>query len=307
MGISKKRMVIVFLSLLAVGGLGSGVFFYFDLTERNILLNSEVSLLRKSLLHTKELFWHTQITNSDLANLLEGEKTTNLNLSSNLQAEQEKNTMFESQIQSISGVVGTLQKLSQTDKELLKKYSKVYFLSENYIPSKLWRIDGQYLLNPDAEFYFHGDVIPFLSVMIYDAKNNGADLKIVSAYRSFDDQVSVKIGYKTLYGSGANQFSADQGYSEHQLGTTVDFTNSTLKRLVTDFENKPEYKWLVENAHRYGFVLSYPKGNSYYQYEPWHWRFVGIALARKLHDEKKIFYDLTQREIDAYLISIFDR
>jgi len=133
------------------------------------------------------------------------------------------------------------------------------------------------------------------------------DLKIVSAYRSFYDQLVTKISYKTLYGSGANQFSADQGYSEHQLGTTIDFTTAKLDGLSLQFENQDAYAWLRGNAYKFGFVLSYPKNNSYYQYEPWHWRFVGIALATKLHDENKNFYDLTQREIDQYLISLFDQ
>lgn len=307
MGINKKRMLIIFIALIVVGAFICVLFFYFDSVERGKLLEKEILLLNKTRAHTKELFLRLQTNNLDLTYMLEGERNINQNLSNNLQVEQEKNTIFQSQIQNISGVVGTLQKLSQTDEELLKKYSKVYFLSENYIPSKLSRIDGQYLLNSSAELYFHGDALPFLSAMISEAKSRNVDLKIVSAYRSFDDQISVKEGYKTLYGYGANQFSADQGYSEHQLGTTVDFTNSTLKKLVTDFEKKPEYKWLIENAYRYGFILSYPKGNSFYQYEPWHWRFVGVSLARKLHNEKKSFYNLTQREIDEYLVSIFDK
>jgi hypothetical protein len=52
-------------------------------------------------------------------------------------------------------------------------------------------------------------------------------------------------------------------------------------------------------------VLSYPKNNSYYVYEPWHWRFVGVVLSSKLRQEGKNFYDLDQREIDNYLIDIF--
>ncbi|PJC82708.1 hypothetical protein CO006_02150, partial [Candidatus Roizmanbacteria bacterium CG_4_8_14_3_um_filter_35_14] len=61
-----------------------------------------------------------------------------------------------------------------------------------------------------------------------------------------------------------------------------------------------------ENAYKYGFILSYPKQNTYYQFEPWHWRFVGMTLATKLHDTNQYFYNLAQREIDLYLISIFD-
>ena len=52
--------------------------------------------------------------------------------------------------------------------------------------------------------------------------------------------------------------------------------------------------------------MSYPKGNSYYVYEPWHWRFVGKELADDLYDENKKFYELDQREIDEYLLKIFD-
>ena len=72
------------------------------------------------------------------------------------------------------------------------------------------------------------------------------------------------------------------------------------------FEKTPAFTWLKENAHDYGFILSYPKGNLYYQYEPWHWRFVGEDLAEDLFEDGKEFYELDQREIDEYLVDIFD-
>ena len=109
-----------------------------------------------------------------------------------------------------------------------------------------------------------------------------------------------------FYGSGANSFSADQGYSEHQLGTTIDFTTEEIGASSSVFGKTTAYQWLLENAYKYGFILSYPEANKYYQFEPWHWRFVGRGLAEKLHQEGKNFYDLDQREIDEYLISFFD-
>ncbi|MDO8660010.1 MAG: M15 family metallopeptidase, partial [Candidatus Parcubacteria bacterium] len=99
---------------------------------------------------------------------------------------------------------------------------------------------------------------------------------------------------------------ADQGYSEHQLGTTVDFTTPKIGGSFEKIDKEPAYQWLLENAHRYGFILSYPEGNSYYQFEPWHWRFVGVNLAIELKKQNINFYDMPQREIDTYLISIFD-
>jgi len=305
--INKKRLFIVAGILVILTAGGSGGYLFWNLYNENILLKDELLGINESLKFNKENFLRARNENIDLSD-------RNKNLSQTVQEQLDKNTNLESQVvglsgmvQDISGTVGTLQKLSQTDKELLQKYSKVYFLSENYIPSRLTGIYKDYLYDASVEKKIHAGVEPFLVDMIKGAMQGGIDLKVISAYRSFEEQISVKTGYKVIYGSGANKFSADQGYSEHQLGTTIDFTTPKLKILSLQLESDSAYKWLTENAYRFGFVLSYPKGNSYYQYEPWHWRFVGIQLAKRLHDENKYFYDLTQREIDLYLVSIFDR
>ncbi|MBI5470325.1 M15 family metallopeptidase [Candidatus Kaiserbacteria bacterium] len=231
----------------------------------------------------------------------------NADLSTALTTEQTKNDFFQAQINGVKSTVATLAKLSETDKELLQKYSKVYFLNENYIPSDLPAIPSDKLLNPNAALEFHAHALPFLEKMIARAMADGVDLKVLSAYRSFDLQSSLKTSYKMTFGTGANAFSADQGYSEHQLGTAVDLTTSANgDSLTTAFAKLPAYAWLEAHAHQYGFILSYPQGNSYYMYEPWHWRFVGTALAARLHTENKHFYDLDQRTIDAYLALIFD-
>ena len=139
------------------------------------------------------------------------------------------------------------------------------------------------------------------------AGRDNVSLEISSAYRSFGTQSSLKSSYLVTYGSGANQFSADQGYSEHQLGTAVDLTTSGLKPVLDiSFDKTPAFDWLTKYAYRYGFILSYPKNNAYYQYEPWHWRFVGVELATRLHNDGINFSDMDQREIDKYLASIFD-
>jgi LAS superfamily LD-carboxypeptidase LdcB len=214
---------------------------------------------------------------------------------------------FQGQITNLGSTVGTLEKLAQTDKELLKKYSKVFFLSENYVPAKLTDIGGEYIYDGTTNFLVHADVWPHLKSLLDAARADDIELLVASAFRSFDTQSSLKSEYKVIYGAGtANQFSADQGYSEHQLGTAVDLTTPKVGGLFSVFQLDPAYKWLKDNAHKYGFVLSYPDGNSYYKFEPWHWRFVGIALATFLHNGGKYFYDLDQREIDAYLIKLFD-
>jgi D-alanyl-D-alanine carboxypeptidase len=113
--------------------------------------------------------------------------------------------------------------------------------------------------------------------MLVVAENDGINLRIISAYRSFGSQSELKSSYLMTFGSGANKFSADQGYSEHQLGTALDFTTAELEANFINFDKTTAYQWLLNNAFKYGFILSYPEGNQYYQFEPWHWRFVGRA------------------------------
>jgi D-alanyl-D-alanine carboxypeptidase len=223
-----------------------------------------------------------------------------------LTSEKERNETFEKQIGKISGTVGKLDKLSKIDPELLMKYSKVYFLNEHYIPEKVEAIASEFSFKVAEQEFINAKVEPYLRELLEDAKADGINILVVSGYRSYNEQKGLKTAYTTQYGSGANTFSADQGYSEHQLGTTVDFTTTEVGGGLTGFEKSEAYTWLQENAYKYGFVLSYPKDNTYYVFEPWHWRFVGEDLADDLNDDGKFFYDLDQREIDKYLISLFD-
>ncbi len=214
---------------------------------------------------------------------------------------------FEDQVGDLSGTLNTLQKLSQTDPELLVKYSKVYFLSENYVPIRLSEIPNKYQYSNTKQLLIHADVLPHLTTMIEAASSTGVKLYAYSAYRSFAEQKALKGNYTVAYGAGtANSFSADQGYSEHQLGTTLDIITPGIGGVLESFDKTAAYQWMLKNAYKYGFVLSYPQNNGYYIYEPWHWRFVGVKLATDLNKQGKNFYDLDQRKIDEYLVSIFD-
>jgi len=208
-------------------------------------------------------------------------------------------------LKELTGTVDTLEKLSKTDVELLQKYSKVYFLNEHFVPLSLSQIQPEYTYE-QKEKLIHSNISPFLQTMITSAANGGIALRVISAYRSFNEQVGLKSGYKVTYGEGANTFSADQGYSEHQLGSTVDFTTEELGAKYDKFDETFAYEWLLQNAYKFGFVLSYAENNQYYVYEPWHWRFVGVKLATELRLRGLNFYDMDQRTIDEYLVNIFD-
>lgn len=291
-GSNKEKALKIVPSILIVSSIAFNVYLYNELRLENLSIKSEIETFETALSITQKRLSST--TAEKLA------------VVDSLQKEKENTNFFQSQIQNLAGTVGVLEKLSKTDAELLKKYSKVYFLNENYIPESISPIDPKYLLQKDKVTEINTKVLPYLQKLIDDANNSGLNLLILSGYRSFHTQASLKSAYKVTYGSGANKFSADQGYSEHQLGTTVDFTNNKIGAVLSGFDKTEEYKWLQENAHKYGFILSYPKNNTYYIFEPWHWRYVGVELATKLYDEKLDLYSMDQRTLDSYLLNLFN-
>jgi LAS superfamily LD-carboxypeptidase LdcB len=287
---SPARITIAFLLLCVLAGASYGTYFLYASLQR-----TQKEVVERS----------TELgsTTSALADAVEQKDS----LEQALANERALNATYETQLGIVTNKVGNLTKLIKTDKELLQKYSKVYFLNENYSPAALASITPAFTINPSRTYSIHSDVSPFLEQLLTDAQAAGTPLLVLSSYRSFGEQANLKSAYKVTYGSGANRFSADQGYSEHQLGTAVDFTTSLLKTTSTSFATTPSGKWLSENAYKYGFILSYPRSNTYYIYEPWHWRFVGVGLATYLHTNGGTFYGLDQRYIDTYLVDLFDK
>ena len=136
-------------------------------------------------------------------------------------------------------------------------------------------------------------VIDDLSAMVTAAAGAGAPLEANSAYRSYGLQASSFKAYAKQVGwAKAIHYGARPGHSEHQLGTTIDFRaagNPAPPWAVRDWGRTPQGAWLRHNAWTYGFVMSYPKGKASlvcYNYEPWHFRFVGKPEAAAIHDSK---------------------
>lgn len=130
-----------------------------------------------------------------------------------------------------------------------------------------------------------------LSRMMNDASNESVNLWISSAFRSvkeqaeiLDDEVSeyLKKGNSRRESEKlAKEFVAEPGKSEHHTGLAIDFNG-----VSNDFVNTNEYKWLCENAQNYGFILRYPedkKDITGINFEPWHFRFVGVNAAKNMH------------------------
>lgn len=149
-------------------------------------------------------------------------------------------------------------------------------------------------------------VLTDLKKMAVAARRDGARFSVQSAYRSYATQKSTFASWVRLHGyARALLESARAGHSEHQLGTTVDLRSygggAPWDR--ADWGKTKAGRWLRTNAWKYGFIMSYPKSKTAvtcYQYEPWHFRYVGRKLAKQVHTAEVTLREfLWQRQTPA--------
>lgn len=174
-------------------------------------------------------------------------------------------------------------------------------LSPNYVPGdlvSLWAYEiptlggGKMLLRREAAEQ--------LSSLVSDAAANGEELVVASAYRSYEEQQASHARLMSVFGADADGMSAAPGHSQHQLGTAVDFTNAAAGyQIWMPFAQTSAYWWLEHHAWEYGFVLAYPRGKEEqtgYQWEPWHYRYVGVEDAKRLAKSELSLQEFLERE-----------
>ncbi len=161
----------------------------------------------------------------------------------------------------------------------------IYHLPASYAPGDLADssasgLNGGYLLRT---LLFED-----LEQLASDARAAGAPIRLVSGYRSHAQQAATFDYWVSVGGyEQALRTSARAGHSEHQLGTAIDVTGESdaAPWEYADWATTPAGAWMAHNAWRYGFVMSYPRGSfdvTCYDYEPWHYRYVGRALAAEI-------------------------
>jgi D-alanyl-D-alanine carboxypeptidase len=126
-------------------------------------------------------------------------------------------------------------------------------------------------------------VLPDLSALRQAAVDNGTPITILAAFRSFGQQQELyDRRVEELGASEAGSRVARPGHSEHQLGTTIDVTTEGDMDVDQSWGASLTGQWIATNAHKYGFILSYPmeaQSRTCYDYEPWHLRYVGREMA----------------------------
>ena len=161
--------------------------------------------------------------------------------------------------------------------------NKYYKVPRDFRPPDLESYDNQLLRKETGEAFIR---------MRNAASNEGMSIMAVSGYRSVEYQENLYNSYlesDTL--ENVDRYSARAGYSEHHTGMAIDLFGS--EHGLRNFINTPEYPWVKENAHKYGFIIRYTETGEFitgYEFEPWHIRYVGVEVAT----------DMKQKNIDTY-------
>jgi D-alanyl-D-alanine carboxypeptidase len=177
------------------------------------------------------------------------------------------------------------QSESQSDDamlEVLLPATRDEGLPDGYVPADLVNV-ARYGIPANGSQLIRSLIVPDTRALLAEAADAGNDLYVGSGYRSQAYQAAVFAAQTARWGDEetANRYSARSGHSQHQLGTTIDFTVS-----FRAFRASPAVEWLSENAHRFGFVLPYTVAASErtgYVDEPWHARWIGVPLATELY------------------------
>ena len=171
-------------------------------------------------------------------------------------------------------------KLLNSNLILVNKYN---YLTEDYIPENLEEISIEYAR---SGMQLVSEAKEAFETLSQEAKKDGMTIIAMSSYRSYDYQVNLYNNYVKSDGKdAADTYSARPGFSEHQTGLAVDIYNKELP--YTSFEETKEFEWMQKNAYKYGFILRFPKDKvniTVYQYEAWHYRYVGKKAAKYIHD-----------------------
>ena len=181
--------------------------------------------------------------------------------------------------------------------------NKNHMLPSGWEPGDLVDIGGGQMMREEAAQHFN-----LMRDTIQDA---GLRVNVIIVYRSFNTQQNTYGNAVSKYGRDtADRNWARPGHSEHQLALSADILHKAMDGSMSNsgFQYTPEFTWLCENAHNYGFILRYPEAYKEfhgYVFEPWHWRFVGVEAASRMFDEGIALYE---EYYGKYLIyEVFER
>lgn len=176
--------------------------------------------------------------------------------------------------------------------DILVLVNKERNLKSDYKPTDLVIPNVRFSFDGNSEKkYLRSEAAKALEELFSEGERQGIILYAVSGFRSYSTQERIfnnkvnKVGIEA-----ANKVVAYPGQSEHQTGLAMDVSSKSAGfSLEENFGQTVEGKWLKDNAHRFGFIIRYPKEKidiTKYNYEPWHLRYVGIEAASEIYEKQ---------------------
>ena len=167
--------------------------------------------------------------------------------------------------------------------------NKHYALGSDYVPENLVQLSSKYGTGKNNQMVqVAKDAFESLCKA---AEDQGYTIRGISGYRSYEYQEELYNNYVLQDGKDeADTYSSRAGHSDHQTGLAIDVSDGDTP--YTSFGETDEFRWMQDNAYLYGFILRFPKGKENitgYQYESWHYRYVGVDIATYIHENNVTF------------------
>ena len=190
-------------------------------------------------------------------------------------------------------------KQTDTSKEELMLVNRLYGLSSDYKPADIVSIPTKYAYN---NMKLSNSILEPLYNLIDDAASEGYTFVVSMGYRTYKEQKTLYNSYAKSYGkSEADEFVARPGHSEYETGLSFDLEPYKYVKKVKDVKTSAEYKWLRENAYRYGFIFRFDKEKeslTKFSADTWRLRYVGVDAATLIYNENICF-----EEYYAYFVN----
>lgn len=296
----RKLIILLFIIIISIVGIKSYKTYKYHQTYEYKLLEKnytkeETDLLLKKLDKTRIEKLLTTEKNEKLINILNEKYFLIKNLNKYI-AYSDKNP--EISLTEVIALVNVHRdqdyyenmEITDTSKGNIMLVNKYNALSKDYEVEDLKTISKTYSYGDNKKL--NKEAYDAFISLADDAKKEGYTILIVSSYRTYQDQEDVWKDYKASFGTKkADAYAARAGSSEHETGLAIDVADYNDKN--DKFEATESFKWMQTNAHKYGYILRYPKDKENitgYSYEAWHYRYVGIDTATKVYNEG-ITYD----------------
>ena len=187
---------------------------------------------------------------------------------------------------------GTVENVGTTSKGYkIQKVNGIYYIDGYMVANKSYGLPQDYAPANTEKYKLTPEVTTYFNDLISAASSAGYSLRGQSGYRSYSIQSSLYNNSVNNNGKEyADKYSARPGYSEHQTGYAMDICDNNLDSsycISSKYAGTASANWLAENCWKYGFILRYVKNKTDetgYNYESWHFRYVGYDLAKELYN-----------------------